>query len=139
MGLIKRKFLIVTVRYICEDIDNYSQLAKILYDFQAPDDTIKGRFSVTSATNGDYTSTGDTSGNLQIIRGVNRGAVTPIITTGTAVPFAINLISLVGSLARDKYLLLHEMTAAPLRVELVLKPSVISSMLVVLGSATAVT
>lgn len=137
MGLIKRKCLIVIVRYICEDIDNYSQLAKILYDFQAPDDTIKGRFSVTSATNGDYTSTGDTSGNLQIIRGVNRGAVTPIITTGTAVPFAINLISLVGSLARDKYLLLSEMTAAPLRVEIVFKPSVISSMLVVLGSATA--
>lgn len=139
MGLIKRKFLIVTVRYICEDIDNYAQLAKILYDFQAPDDTIKGRFAITTGCNGEFTSTGDTSGNLQIIRGVNRGAVTGVTTTATAVPFGINLISLVGSLAMDKYILLHEMTAAPLRVEIVLKPSVVTSLMSVAGSATAQT
>jgi hypothetical protein len=124
---------------LLEDIDNYAQLAKILYDFQAPDDTIKGRFSITTGCNGEFTSTGDTSGNLQIIRGVNRGAVTAVTTTATAVPFGINLISLVGSLAMDKYLLLHEMTAAPLRVEIVLKPSVVTSLMSVAGSATAQT
>ena len=124
---------------LLEDIDNYAQLAKILYDFQAPDDTIKGRFSVTSGTNGNYSSTTDTSGNLQIIRGVNRGAVTAVTTTATPVPFAINLISLVGALAQDKYLLLHEMTAAPLRVEIVLKASVVTSLMSLAGSATAQT
>jgi len=124
---------------LLEDIDNYSQLAKIMYDFQAPDDTIKGRFSITSGCNGDYTSTGDTSGNLQIIRGVNRGAVTAVTTTATAVVFGINLISLVGALAQDKYLLLDQMTAAPLRVEIVLKASVVTSLMSLAGSATAQT
>lgn len=124
---------------LLEDIDNYAQLAKIMYDFQAPDDTIKGRFSITSGCNGDYTSTGDTSGNLQIIRGVNRGAVTAVTTTATAVVFGINLISLVGSLAQDKYLLLDQMTAAPLRVEIVLKSSVVTSLMSLAGSATAQT
>lgn len=125
---------------LLEDIDNYAQLAKIMFDFQAPDDTIKGRFSVTSGCNSNYNSTTDTSGNLQLIRGVNRGAVTAVtITTATAVPFAINLISLVGALAQDKYLLLSEMTAAPLRVELVLKASVVTSLMSLAGSATAQT
>jgi len=124
---------------LLEDIDNYAQLAKVLYDFQAPDDTIKGRFAVTTGCNGEFTSTGDTSGNLQIIRGVNRGAVTGVTTTATVVPFAINLISLVGSLAQEKYLLLHEMTAAPLRVELVLKSSVVTSLMSLAGSAASQT
>jgi hypothetical protein len=124
---------------LLEDIDNYAQLAKILYDFQAPDDTIKGRFAVTTGCNGEFTSTGDTSGNLQIIRGVNRGAVTGVTTTATVVPFAINLISLVGALAQEKYLFLHEMTAAPLRVELVLKSSVVTSLMSLAGSAASQT
>lgn len=119
---------------LLEDIDNYAQLAKILYDFQAPDDTIKGRFSVTSGTNGEYNTTSGI-----IVRGVNRGATTGVTTTATVVPFAINLISLVGSLAQNKYLLLHEMTAAPLRVEIVLKASVVTSLMSLAGSATAQT
>jgi len=123
---------------LLEDIDNYSQLAKILYDFQAPDDTVKGRFAVTSGCNGEWsTLTGGTSGALQIVRGYNRGAVTTVTTAATVVPFAINLISLVGALSGDKYLPLWEMTAAPLRVELVLKTSLVSSLLLVSGSATA--
>jgi hypothetical protein len=126
---------------LLEDIDNYAQLAKIMFDFQAPDDTIKGRFSITSGCNGEYTTTtGAASGNLQVVRAINRGAVTAVtITTATAVPFAINLISLVGALAQDKYLLLSEMTAAPLRVELVLKASVVTSLMSLAGSATAQT
>jgi len=125
---------------LLEDIDNYAQLAKILYDFQAPDDTIKGRFAVTSGCNGEYTTTtGAASGNLQVVRAVNRGAVTGVTTTATVVPFSINLISLVGALAQDKYLLLHEMTAAPLRVEIVLKASVITSLMSLAGSAASQT
>tara|TARA_R110000868_G_scaffold52790_1_gene166326 strand:- start:655 stop:1974 length:1320 start_codon:yes stop_codon:yes gene_type:complete len=119
---------------LLEDIDNYAQLAKILYDFQASDDTVKGRLAVTSATNPQYNVTSGT-----IVRGVNRGATSGVTTTATAVPFAINLVSMVGALAGDKYLPLWEMTAAPLRVEIVLKASVVTSMMSLAGSATAQT
>jgi hypothetical protein len=117
---------------LLEDIDNYGQLAKILYDFQVPDDTIKGRFGVTSGTNEDYSGI-QTDNSLNSVRSVNRGRATgvlPISATGTVFPFAINLISLVGSLAGEKYLPLWEMTAAPLRVEIVLQSSLIRSMMV---------
>lgn len=119
---------------LLEDIDNYAQLAKVLYDFQASDDCVKGRFAVTSATNPQYNVTSGT-----IVRSVNRGATTGVTTTATVVPFAINLISLVGALAGEKYLPLWEMTAAPLRVELVLKSSVVTSLMSLAGSATAQT
>jgi hypothetical protein len=117
---------------LLEDIDNYAQLAKILYDFQASDDAVKGRLAVTSATNPQYNVTSGT-----IVRGVNRGATTGVTTTATTVPFAINLISLVGALAGEKYLPLWQMTAAPLRVEIVLKSSVVTSLMSLAGSATA--
>ena len=119
---------------LLEDIDNYSQMAKILYDFQASDDTVKGRFAVTSATNPQYNVTSGT-----IVRGVNRGATTAVLTAGQPVPFAINLISLCGALAGEKYLPLWQMTAAPLRVEIVLKSSVVTSLMSIAGSATAQT
>lgn len=117
---------------LLEDIDNYAQLAKILYDFQASDDTVKGRFAVTSATNPQYNVTSGT-----IVRSVNRGANTGVTTTATVVPFAINLISLVGALSGEKYLPLWEMTAAPLRLELVLKSSVVTALMSLAGTATA--
>jgi len=117
---------------LLEDIDNYAQLAKILYDFQASDDAVKGRLAVTSATNPQYNVTSGT-----IVRGVNRGATTAVtFAAATAVPFAINLISLCGALAGDKYLPLWQMTAAPLRVEIVLKSSVVTSMLLVSAATT---
>jgi len=119
---------------LLEDIDNYAQLAKILYDFQASDDTVKGRLAVTSATNPQYNVTSGT-----IVRGVNRGATTGVTTAATTVPFAINLVSMVGALAGDKYLPLWEMTAAPLRVEIVLKASVVTSLMSLAGTATAQT
>jgi hypothetical protein len=119
---------------LLEDIDNYAQLAKILYDFQASDDTVKGRLAVTSATNPQYNVTSGT-----IVRGVNRGATSGVTTTATTVPFAINLVSMVGALAGEKYLPLWEMTAAPLRLEIVLKASVVTSMMSLAGSATAQT
>jgi len=132
MTLNKRKCLLVIAWYICEDIDNYAQLGKILYDFQASDDAVKGRLAVTSATNPQYNVTSGT-----IVRGVNRGATTGVTTTATTVPFAINLISLVGALAGEKYLPLWQMTAAPLRVEIVLKSSVVTSLMSLAGTATA--
>lgn len=122
---------------LLEDIDNYNQLAKILYDFQAPDDVVKGRFAVTSATNPQYNVTSGT-----IVRGVNRGSTTAVntaVTSANTVPFAINLISLVGALSGDKYLPLWEMTAAPLRVEIVLRSSLVGCLALVAGTATSPT
>ena len=118
---------------LLEDIDNYAQLAKILYDFQASDDAVKGRLAVTSATNPQYNVTSGT-----IVRGVNRGATTAVtFAAATTVPFAINLVSLCGALAGEKYLPLWQMTAAPLRVEIVLKSSVVTSLMSLAGTATA--
>lgn len=111
---------------LLEDIDNAAQLAKILYDYQAPEDAVKGRFSITTGTNADYSvaqaaAAGDATNAASINRGRALGALTPAGTF--SYPFAINLISMVGALAGDKYLPLWEMTAAPLRVELVLQSS----------------
>jgi hypothetical protein len=127
---------------LLEDIDNYGQLAKILYDYQAPEDVVKGRFSITSGTNEDYSGVGTGAAALQNVRSVNRGralGALPISATGTAYPFAINLLSLVGALAGEKYLPLWEMTAAPLRVELVLQTSLIRAMMVEGGAGLSFT
>jgi hypothetical protein len=116
---------------LLEDIDNYGQLAKILYDFQVPEDAVKGRFAITTGTNEDYSGVGVAAAALANVRSVNRGRATGALAASTtSFQFAINLVSLVGSLAGEKYVPLWEMTAAPLRVELVLQSSLIRSMMV---------
>jgi hypothetical protein len=127
---------------LLEDIDNYGQLAKILYDYQAPEDAVKGRFAITSGTNEDYSGVGTGAAALQNVRSVNRGrALGALATTaaGTPFQFAINLVSLVGALSGEKYLPLWEMTAAPLRVELVLQSSLIRAMMVEGGTTQSFT
>jgi hypothetical protein len=120
---------------LLEDIDNYGQLAKILYDYQAPEDAVKGRFAITSGTNEEYSGVGVAAAALANVRSVNRGrALGALGATTTVFPFSINLVSLVGALAGEKYLPLWEMTAAPLRVELVLQSSLIRSIMLEGGS-----
>jgi len=115
---------------LLEDIDNYGQLAKILYDYQVPEDAVKGRFSVTTGTNNAYSTAGGADTVGLNARSVNRGALVSVINGSSALPFAINLVSLVGALSGEKYLPLWEMTAAPLRVEIVLQSSLIRCMMV---------
>ena len=116
---------------LLEDIDNYGQLAKILYDYQAPEDAVKGRFAITTGTNEEYSAVGVAAAALLNTRSVNRGrALGALGATTTVFPFAINLVSLVGALAGEKYLPLWEMTAAPLRVEIVLQSSLVRAMMV---------
>jgi hypothetical protein len=132
---------------LLEDIDNYGQMAKIMYDYQAPEDAVKGRFAITSGTNEDYSVISNTNAtyvqNAPLnSRSVNRGrALGALATTagGTPFTFAINLISLVGALAGEKYLPLWEMTAAPLRVELVLQTSLARAMMVEGGTTQSFT
>jgi hypothetical protein len=68
-------------------------------------------------------------------KSVNRGRALGAIGTSTSYPFAINLVSLVGALAGDKYLPLWEMTAAPLRVEIVLQSTLVRALMVEGGGA----
>jgi hypothetical protein len=127
---------------LLEDIDNYGQMAKIMYDYQAPEDAVKGRFAITSGTNEEYSGVAVAAAQLANVRSVNRGRATGALATtagGTPFHFAINLISLVGALAGDKYLPLWEMTAAPLRVELVLQTSLARAMMVEGGTTQSFT
>lgn len=104
---------------LLQDIDNYDDLAKVLFDYQAALDSTQGRLSITSGTNPNYAGA-----DVNNIKAINKG-----ITIGTLAAsgtreigrYAINLVSLVGSLAGNKYLPLHFAQAAPLRVEIVLK------------------
>jgi hypothetical protein len=128
---------------LLEDIDNYGQLAKVLYDYQASEDAVKGRFSITTGTNPEFSGvTGASAGALQNARSVNRGRATGALATtagGTPIPFAINLISLVGALSQNSYLPLWEMTSAPLRIEIVLQSSLNRAMMVQGGAGLSFT
>ena len=116
---------------LLQDIQEYHQLAKILFDFQMPNDSVAGRLAVGAGTNDTFSGVGETAdaATAVTVRAVNRGRS---LTTGTVagqtsaitVNCAINLISLVGALAGNKYLPLWEMTSAPLRVELVLQDNI---------------
>jgi hypothetical protein len=113
---------------LLQDIADYGQLAKILYDYQMPMDATQGRFNITTGTAADLAGSGITAtinADGVVVKPINRGRTLPVIATGGTElgTFSINLISLVGALAGNKYLPLWEMTGAPLRVELVLQPS----------------
>lgn len=124
---------------LLQDIQNYGDLAKILYDFQMPLDAVQGRYSATSGTTSDYVGTflpaAYTQNDAVTVKPVNRGRN---LSSGTiagvsgaqTIVGAINLISLVGALAGGKYLPLWEMTAAPLRVEIVVAAGVTNAMCV---------
>jgi hypothetical protein len=126
---------------LLEDIDNASQLAKILYDFQVPEDAVKGRFSITSGTNPDYSvAQAGAAGDATNAASINRGRALGALAAAThSYPFALNLISLVGALAGEKYLPLWQMTAAPLRVEIVLQTTAERFLMRVGGAITSYT
>lgn len=112
---------------LLQDIDNYSDLAKILFDYQAALDTTQGRLSITSGTSADYVGTlNGAAGTATIsnVKAVNKGATIGTLTasgTRTIGTYCINLLSVVGALAGNKYLPLHFAQASPLRVEIVLQ------------------
>jgi hypothetical protein len=104
---------------LLQDIDNYDDLAKVLFDYQAALDSTQGRLSITSGTNPNYAGA-----DVNNIKAVNKGVtIGTLAASGTREigKYAINLVSLVGSLAGNKYLPLHFAQSSPLRVEIVLK------------------
>lgn len=126
---------------LLEDIDNYGQLAKMLWDYQVPLDAATGRHTVAGGTRSDLYALpqtvaadfggDDTLTRAEVVSGVNRLApvrpsnsgalIASGISAGASIGtknYSINLVSLVGSLSAGKYLPLFAMTAAPLRVEI---------------------
>jgi hypothetical protein len=142
---------------LLEDIDQYSGLAKILMDFSAPLDSVQGRFSVTAGTTNEYIGTSnstntDVGSNIATqgisVRPTNRGrsliprtaaTTASTIASGASImsllpaserTFSINLISMVGALCGAKYLPLFNATSAPLRLEIVLQPSIVNVLMI---------
>jgi hypothetical protein len=124
---------------LLEDITSYGQLAKMLFDYQVPQDAAAGRHSVVTGTRSDaYALPQSVSGDFpaayaaaDVATGVNKLAPVKysnsgasmisgsLATNGTVTKhFSLNLISLVGSLSAGKYLPLFAMTSSPLRVEI---------------------
>jgi hypothetical protein len=115
---------------LLEDIDNYGLLAKMLFDIQMHTDAAYGKYNILAGTRNDLYVSGAAStqvnsgelicNSLATAGGGNTGA-SDIRT------YCLNLISIVGSLAGDKYLPLFACTSAPLRVEIQLVDSVIKA------------
>lgn len=98
---------------LLEDIDAYGVLAKVLMDYVAPEDFIKGKGSMMIGTRQDYAVTAGTT-----VQSVNTGAfidedgAIAASSSSTLTYYNLNLISILGSLSATKYLPLFAMTAA---------------------------
>lgn len=110
---------------LLQDVDNYEQLAKILYDMQMPNDSVAGRYSITSGTSSEFSGPASTADGI-VAKVLNRGQNLGAGSANGLKTFnaSINLIALVGALAGGKYLPLWQMTSAPLRIELVLADNI---------------
>jgi hypothetical protein len=129
---------------LLSDIDNYGLLSKLLFDLQVPTDSTYGKYnilagtrsdlvvSIPATTGADFTGAGATkfSGITFPVNQINGGV--RMNTSGThaanaagkqSQTFCLNLITLAGSLCKDKYFPLFACTSAPLRVEIQLVSS----------------
>ena len=129
---------------LLSDIDNYSLLAKMLFDLQVPGDSTYGKYNILAGTRNDLTVqvptlvAGDFSGALfsnfvlpvqQTNSGLRINASAKIAAGGSVnQTFCLNLITLAGALCKDKYFPLFACTSAPLRVEIQLSPNCQSAM-----------
>lgn len=130
---------------LLQDIDNYGLLAKMLMDLQVPSDATYGKLNVTAGTRNDLMATLPTltaggaysqadmvllsSAKVSALQ-INSGElISADLDNGgsTAVTYAINLISLVGSLCSQQYFPLFACTSAPLRVEITLADSAVKA------------
>jgi len=133
---------------LIQEIDNYGLLAKMLFDLQVPADAFYGKQNILAGTRADLNVTlpavaaladnavatinagiqavinsAKVSAN-QINSGIQLGLGTANNGTTTVKSFALNLISLIGSLSTQNYLPLFAATSSPLRVEILLVDAV---------------
>jgi hypothetical protein len=141
---------------LLSDIDNYGLLSKILFDLQAPTDATYGKLNILAGTRNDLVCTFPTSVKADFNPGAGEALVTnftmPVLqansgarmnTAQSAVgakleqTYCLNLITLAGSLCKDKYFPLFACTSAPLRVEIQLVPNLQSGMCIHTASTFA--
>lgn len=142
---------------LLQDIDNYGLLAKMLFDIQQPTDACYGKLNLLAGTRGDMTLTNPTfvdadfgaddvftraelvnamntrfgvySSIVQANTGDNIGGTGVFANNGVATQtYALNLVSLVGSLCSSNYFPLFACSSAPLRVEIQLVDSSLKAM-----------
>ena len=127
---------------LLSDIDNYGVLSKILFDTQVSTDSTYGKYNILAGTRNDLTLQFPTvaqaeaapAGNaplwsalklpvLQSNTGYRMNAAALANNGTTSQTFCLNLITLAGTLCKDKYFPLFACTSAPLRVEIQLVPN----------------
>lgn len=131
---------------LLSDIDNYGVLSKILFDTQVSTDSTYGKFNILAGTRNDLTlqfpvitAAETAAANNPTFSGIRL----PVLQTNSglrmnnaalaqngtvAQTFCLNLITLAGTLCKDKYFPLFACTSAPLRVEIQLVPNCQSAM-----------
>lgn len=138
-----------------EFIDNYNVLAKMLYDLQMPSDAVYNKYNVLSGTRSDlsvslssFTTALPNDGNDAATTQALSNAIKSKIFHGqlsafqrntgefigtvannastTAKTYCLNLISILGTLC-PQYIPLFACSSAPIRLEIQLVPSIISS------------
>ena len=129
---------------LLQDIDNYGLLAKMLMDIQVSTDASYGKNNILLGTRNDMVCTVGAARPTSVLQ-VNSGesirnstgsAVFASTNTSISCSYAVNLISLVGSLCSQQYLPLFCMKSSTLRVEISLVDSFTKFLNVVGGVPT---
>jgi hypothetical protein len=119
---------------LLQDISEYGLLAKMLMDIQYSTDSTYGKMNITSGTRSDLQTTVVGTGAAltaatsyyYTTSQINSGElISSSLANGATVSFtyALNLISILGSLCSQQYFPLFACTSAPIRLELVLQDS----------------
>ena len=145
---------------LLEDIDNYGLLAKELYDLQMSTDSCYGKQNILCGTRNDlvvkpFFTIADAAGAVAALNNnkagayqINSGDFLTYTTGGVAVPsvpststtntqtYALNLISVLGSLCSNQYFPLFAATSAPIRLEIQLVDNINKAMCCTSSNAT---
>ena len=130
---------------LLEDITAYGVLAKMMFDLQVPSDATYGKHNILSGTRNDLVVTmpaivvadltavppkiSDIRLSANQVNSGYRISGDGLVASGTtkSKTFALNLISLIGSLGSSRYFPLFACTSAPLRVEITLCSSALAT------------
>ena len=142
---------------LLEDITAYGVLAKMMFDLQVSSDATYGKHSILSGTRNDLVVTFPTVADtdfttggakwsglrlpvLQVNSGYRISGDTVMASAATkSQTFAINLISLIGSLGSSKYFPLFSCTSSSIRVEITLVSSAVGAAACAVATTMAIT
>jgi hypothetical protein len=138
---------------LIQDIDNYSMLAKMLFDLQMPTDATYGKYNLLCGTRADTVvkmptiglAAADTAAAVKVVLDASisaKGIAVNQVNSGERIggdgalnaaaalasqTYCLSLVSLVGVLCSQNYIPLFEMTSAPLRVEIQLVDTLVKA------------